>query len=73
MEKNELFENACRMWRENAEELSKMPTSISESEYVAVFEAIRSCKGRVATMGMGTSSVAARKIAHMLCVANVPS
>ncbi len=45
----------------------------NEKEYLAVFEAIRSCRGRVATMGMGTSSVAARKIAHMLCVANVPS
>lgn len=70
---SQLFENACRMWKENAEELSKMPKSISESEFTAVFTAIKECRGRVATMGMGTSSVAARKIAHMLCVANVPS
>ena len=73
MNQSDLFSNACRMWRENAQELAKLPASISEEEYLAVFEAIRSCRGRVATMGMGTSSVAARKIAHMLCVANVPS
>ena len=70
---SQLFENACRMWKENAEQISKMPESISEAEYTAVFTAIKECRGRVATMGMGTSSVAARKIAHMLCVANVPS
>lgn len=73
MNHSDLFTNACRMWRENAQELAKLSDSISEEEYLAVFEAIRSCRGRVATMGMGTSSVAARKIAHMLCVANVPS
>lgn len=73
MNHSDLFMNACRMWRENAQELAKLSDSISEEEYLAVFEAIRSCRGRVATMGMGTSSVAARKIAHMLCVANVPS
>jgi arabinose-5-phosphate isomerase len=73
MEEKQLFENACAMWEINAEELKKLKSSIDPAEYAAVFNAIRNCKGRIATVGMGTSSVAARKIAHMLCVANVPS
>ena len=73
MYQTELFGNASLMWQRNAEVLSQLQNRINPEEYAAVFEAIRQCKGRIATMGMGTSSVAARKIAHMLCVANVPS
>jgi D-arabinose 5-phosphate isomerase GutQ len=73
MENTELFKNACEMWDINAEELKKLRTGVNPDEYAAVFNAIKNCKGRIATVGMGTSSVAARKIAHMLCVANVPS
>jgi len=73
MKDNSIFENACSMWRINAKELQELPEKLDPEEYEAVFNAILNCKGRIATLGMGTSSVAARKIAHMLCVANVPS
>ena len=72
MSKN-IFENATQMWENNAKVLSSLKDIISKEEYEAVFDAILNCKGKVVTFGMGTSSVAARKIAHMLCVANVPS
>jgi arabinose-5-phosphate isomerase len=71
--KNQLFSNACETWGRDAEALRKLADSVDPDEYYAVFEAILNCKGRIATLGMGTSAVAARKIAHMLCVANVPS
>ena len=73
MNDNKLFENACDMWKINARELQLLTQKINPEDYEAVFNAILNCKGRIATIGMGTSSVAARKIAHMLCVANVPS
>lgn len=73
MKKNTMFENACQMWAMDAKALQSLNQIIDPKEYQAVFEAILACKGRVATMGMGTSSIAAKKIAHMLCVANVPS
>ena len=73
MNSSNIFKNACSMWEINARELSKLADKIDPEEYKAVFNAILDCKGRIATAGMGTSSVAARKIAHMLCVANVPS
>lgn len=73
MSKKGLFDNASVMWKRNADVLNQLTSGVSEEEYIAVFEAIRQCKGRIATMGMGTSSIAARKIAHMLCVSNVPS
>jgi len=67
------FENACRMWKEDSEVLNSLKGEVDSIVYQKIFETIRDCKGRVATIGMGTSSVAARKIAHMLCVANVSS
>ncbi len=68
-----LFKNACTMWETNAKALHTIAEKMDPNEYEAVFMAILQCKGRIATMGMGTSSIAARKIAHMLCVANIPS
>ena len=73
MEQQSIFKNACDMWAINTKAMSSLNRVVEEKEYNAAFELIRSCKGRIVTMGMGTSSVAARKIAHMLCVANVPS
>ena len=73
MKNKSLFENACTMWALDAKALQSLNQLIDPDEYQAVFDAILTCKGRVATMGMGTSSIAAKKIAHMLCVANVPS
>jgi D-arabinose 5-phosphate isomerase GutQ len=71
--KKRIFENACAMWNFNARQLESLAKKLDPDAYEAVFQAILNCKGKIATMGMGTSSVAARKIAHMLCVANVPS
>jgi D-arabinose 5-phosphate isomerase GutQ len=71
--KSDLFSNACAMFEINAQALSNLKNTVDPKEYAAVFNMIQKCKGRIATIGMGTSSVAARKIAHMLCVANVPS
>jgi len=73
MKDSKIFENACNMWQINARELQELSGKLDPEEYEAVFSAILGCNGRIATVGMGTSSVAARKIAHMLCVANVPS
>lgn len=67
------FINACAMWKINSKVLESLSEKLDSDSYEAIFQAILNCKGRIATMGMGTSSVAARKISHMLCVANVPS
>ena len=73
MNEVKIFENACEMWQINSKELQELSGKLDPEEYEAVFNAILGCRGRIATLGMGTSSIAARKIAHMLCVANVPS
>ena len=70
---SKLFENSRNMWKMNADTLQLLAEKLNREEYEAVFNAILHCKGRIVTVGMGTSSVAARKIAHMLCVANIPS
>jgi D-arabinose 5-phosphate isomerase GutQ len=73
MKENSNFNNACAMWEQNAKALMSLKDIVDPRAYQAILTAILACKGRIATMGMGTSSVAARKIAHMLCVANVPA
>ena len=70
---SKLFKNSRNMWKMNADTLQLLAEKLNREEYEAVFNAILHCKGRIVTVGMGTSSVAARKIAHMLCVANIPS
>ena len=70
---NNLFSHACDMFEANAVAMRNLKEQLNPADIEAVFQAIRTCQGRIATMGMGTSSVAARKIAHMLCVANVAS
>ena len=67
------FENASRMWQQNANVLAHLFETVDEEQYKKILNAVLACKGRVVTMGMGTSAVAARKIAHMFCVSNVPS
>ena len=73
MEKKNLFENACDMWEINAKAMQTLKEKLDPSAYETVFHSILQCKGKIVTMGMGTSGVAARKIAHMLCVANIPA
>ncbi|MDR1106903.1 MAG: SIS domain-containing protein [Treponema sp.] len=67
------FERARLMWEKDARVLSRLCRIVRPEDYEAALGAILACGGRVVTMGMGTSGVAARKIAHMLCVANIPS
>ncbi len=67
------FEHASQMWQRNASTIAELSETIDEKQYNDILSAVLNCKGRVVTMGMGTSSVAARKIAHMFCVSNVPS
>jgi arabinose-5-phosphate isomerase len=70
---SDAFRRACTMWEKDAGVLSRLGSLVNREEYAAVLDLILKCRGRVVTMGMGTSGVAARKIAHMLCVANIPS
>jgi arabinose-5-phosphate isomerase len=69
----DIFSNAKQMWTVNAEQISDLAHTIEAKTYNDIYNMIANCKGRIATMGMGTSGIAARKIAHMLCVANIPS
>jgi len=73
MKENKMFEHASAMWESNAVMLRSLADQVDPVVYEAIFEMILKCNGRIVTMGMGTSSVAARKIAHMLCVSNVPA
>lgn len=73
MGEGRLIDKAAVMWQRNARVMESLADIIGSDQYMAVFQAILNCKGKVITLGMGTSSVAARKIAHMLCVANVPA
>ena len=67
------YEAAKEMWRKDAEAISMIGEQITEEQYEALYQAIAECRGKVAVSGMGTSGVAARKVVHMLRVADFPA
>jgi len=67
------YDAAKEMWRKDAEAILMLGEQINEEQYETLYKAIADCKGKVAISGMGTSSVAARKAAHMLRVADFPA
>lgn len=67
------YEAAKAMWKKDAEVIASISEQVSEAQYEALYSLIEGCKGKVAVMGMGTSGIAARKVSHMLRVADFPA
>jgi len=67
------YEAAKAMWKKDAEVIASLSEQVSEAQYEALYSLIEGCKGKVAVMGMGTSGIAARKVSHMLRVADFPA
>ena len=67
------YDAAKEMWRKDAEAMLMISEQVSAEQYEALYQAIAGCKGKVAVSGMGTSGVAARKVVHMLRVADFPA
>jgi KpsF/GutQ family protein len=64
------FEKTLRM---EAESVAALANDIDKDAFVKCVQVIGDCKGRIITVGVGTSGAAAKKIAHSLSCIERPS
>ena len=76
MKKNELWEVVQKVWKIEISSIEELATTVDKDAIFRVVKMIMDCKknhGRIITMGVGTSSAAARKIAHTFSCIEMPS
>lgn len=73
MTKEEIWQKATGVWETGAQALSALSRSVDREALARCVQVIGDCKGRTVTAGVGTSAVAARKIAHSLSCIERPS
>lgn len=67
------WQQACAAWQIYSEEMAALNRHLNEMQWQALIEALRGCRGKIAVTGVGTSGIAARKIAHMLACVERPA
>jgi KpsF/GutQ family protein len=73
MTADEIWTRVRGVWDTGAAEISRLSSSMDRAALVRCVETIAACRGRIVTMGCGTSAAAARKIAHSLSCIERPS
>jgi len=76
MKKEELWEIVQKVWKIEISSIKELVTTVDKDAIFRVIEMIADCKnnnGRIITMGVGTSSATARKIAHTFSCIEIPS
>ncbi|HBF38988.1 MAG TPA: phosphosugar isomerase [Firmicutes bacterium] len=71
--KDDTMQIALGVWDIESKAIGDLKTKMDQQDYLKAFDLILHCKGKIVTMGMGTSGVAARKIAHTFCCVNKPA
>ena len=73
MTSDEIWTRARSVWATAAREISLLESSVERAALVRCVELLASCRGRIVTMGCGTSAAAARKVAHSLSCIERPA
>jgi KpsF/GutQ family protein len=68
-----LWKTAVQVWKIASAELTRLESSVDRNALLACIDALRRCRGRIITTGVGTSAAAARKIAHSLSCIEQPA
>lgn len=69
MNADEEFTLACQGWQTYSQELLALQHHLDADIWQQLLTLVTGCTGKIAVTGVGTSGIAARKIAHMLaCV-----
>ena len=69
----EAWQQAQRGWQTWSQTLAALDTRVDRQQWQAVLALIAGCRGKIAVTGVGTSGIAARKIAHMLACIEQPA
>ena len=67
------WQQATGAWRLYSEALNGLGQHLNEPLWQALLAELRGCKGKIVVTGVGTSGIAARKIAHMLACVERPA
>jgi len=67
------WQQATAAWGIYSEALAGLGQHLSEPQWEALLAELRGCKGKIVVTGVGTSGIAARKIAHMLACVERPA
>ncbi|CBG89229.1 KpsF/GutQ family sugar-phosphate isomerase [Citrobacter rodentium] len=67
------WQQATATWRLYSEALAGLGEHLSETQWQALMTELRGCRGKIVVTGVGTSGIAARKIAHMLACVERPA
>lgn len=67
------WQQAADTWTLYSEALAGLGQHLSEPVWNALMTELRECRGKIVVTGVGTSGIAARKIAHMLSCVERPA
>ncbi|MEN4770545.1 KpsF/GutQ family sugar-phosphate isomerase [Duffyella gerundensis] len=73
MNAEEEFGLACQGWQTYSQELLALQRNLNADTWQQLLTLVTRCKGKIAVTGVGTSGIAARKIAHMLACVEQPA
>ncbi|MGP6487452.1 SIS domain-containing protein [Duffyella gerundensis] len=73
MNAEEEFGLACQGWQTYSQELLALQHNLDADTWQQLLTLVTRCKGKIAVTGVGTSGIAARKIAHMLACVEQPA
>ena len=73
MNAEEEFALACQGWQTYSQELLALQHHLDADIWQQLLTLVTGCTGKIAVTGVGTSGIAARKIAHMLACVEQPA
>ena len=73
MSAEEEFTLACQGWQTYSQELLALQHNLNATTWQQLLMLVTGCQGKIAVTGVGTSGIAARKIAHMLACVEQPA
>jgi len=73
LKEEQAWQQAQQGWHTWSQTLAVLDTQVDRQQWQAVLALIAGCRGKIAVTGVGTSGIAARKIAHMLACIEQPA
>ncbi|WP_145571660.1 KpsF/GutQ family sugar-phosphate isomerase [Yersinia bercovieri] len=73
MSQSDEWQTASEAWMTYSRELAALKESVDQQVWLQVLDALAECRGKIAVTGVGTSGIAARKVAHMLACVEQPA
>ncbi len=73
MDESNIWEHALDVWKTGSDALLSLKDEVDRRAWLECAQVLAECRGRIVTSGVGTSGVAARKIAHSLSCIERPA